>query len=109
MTRFPEGSVNRRDPRKLQSFRRGSFALPIKYKKPVYGVLNVGCEDTWPVGAPAAGIPASIFLRVVKICDDASVFAEPAVLAEFAQTTMQAELDSLYAQRDSETAVGSLL
>lgn len=101
--------MNRVDPRILQVFRRGSFALPIKYKKPVYAVLNVGCEDAWPVGAPAAGTPADIFVRAVKICDDASVFDEAQSLADYAQTRMQAELDSLYAQRDSANAVRLLL
>jgi 1-acyl-sn-glycerol-3-phosphate acyltransferase len=97
---FPEGTLNRADARRLGSFRRGGFTAPMKYRRAIWGCLNVGCDDVWPVTAPVGGWPARVDLSMIKICDDASRFADSAALAAYAQSRMQAELDRLYELRE---------
>lgn len=67
-------------------------------------MLNAGCYDSWPVGYRVGGWPATIDVKVVKVCDDASAFDSNAALAEHAQAVMQATLDDLYRKRDREAA-----
>jgi 1-acyl-sn-glycerol-3-phosphate acyltransferase len=92
---FPEGAVNR-EPATLKMFRRGSFAIILENKLPLYFVVSCGNEVTWPSWAPFGGYPADIQLSVSKFDID---FAkdDAASVAERLQKAMQAEVDRLRA------------
>lgn len=98
--RFPEGQLNR-NSRKVQTLRRGAFSLPIKHGKAIWAFLNVGCERCWPTNSAIGGIPANIYVKLIKVTDDASAF-DTIALAEHAQQVMQRELDKMYAVCDGE-------
>ncbi|PXF46722.1 hypothetical protein BWQ96_03548 [Gracilariopsis chorda] len=97
---FPEGQLNR-NSRKVQTLRRGAFSLPIKHGKAIWAFLNVGCERCWPTNSAIGGIPANIYVKLIKVTDDASAF-DTIALAEHAQQVMQRELDKMYAVCDGE-------
>lgn len=89
-----------KNPRTLQTLRRGAFALPIAHKKRIWGFVNVGCEKAWPARSPIGGFPCDIYVRAFKITDDASAF-DNVSLAEHAGSVMQKNLDELYEMIDS--------
>ena len=43
----PEGQIAK-DPPNMQPFRRGSFAIPIQFEMPIWGMVMHGCYDGWP-------------------------------------------------------------
>jgi hypothetical protein len=60
----PEGQVSRAPPTPLQSFRRGSFAIPCANKMPIWGYTMLGCHDTWPLKEAIGGFPATIYVSL---------------------------------------------
>lgn len=95
---FPEGQLNR-NPRQIQTLRRGAFSLPIKHARAVYGFVNVGCERAWPHGAAMGGFPCEIDVRLFKVTDDASKYNN-IELAELAGREMQRTMDAIHASID---------
>lgn len=63
--------------------------------------INVGCEKSWPKGAPIGGWPTDIEVKLWKVCDDAGEFEDNAALAEFVQQQMQREVDLAYERFDA--------
>lgn len=59
---FPEGAVNR-TPLTLQPFRFGTFATIFEHRLPLYYMVAVGNEKTWPATAACGGDPADIHVR----------------------------------------------
>lgn len=98
---FPEGQLNK-TPRTLQSFRHGAFAMPMAQKRPIWAVLNVGCETSWPYTAALGGQPADIYVSAIKITDDASQFEDKVQLAQHAYKLMQEEIDKMYKRADQQ-------
>lgn len=97
---FPEGQLNK-TPRKLQTLRRGAFALPIAHKKPIWAFINVGCETAWPYTSSIGGFPSDVYVRAFKVTDDASQF-DNIKLAEYAGEVMQKHLNEMYAIIDQK-------
>lgn len=60
---FPEGAVNKHPPT-LLPFRFGSFATIVRYRLPVFYMVTVGNEKTWPAKSAVGGFPADIHIRV---------------------------------------------
>lgn len=42
----PEGQISKNPPH-MQSFRRGSFGVPIQFEMPIWGMVMHGCYDGW--------------------------------------------------------------
>lgn len=99
---FPEGTLNRGDPRVLQDFRRGGFRLAIKYRRAIWAVVNAGADEVWPIGVKVGGYPGTVDVRMVKVCDDAGEFEGVEEIAKEARRVMQEVLDDMYALRDAE-------
>lgn len=59
---FPEGAVNRH-AEQLQAFRFGTFATVVKHSMPLYYMVAVGNEKTWPARSRFGGRPADIVVR----------------------------------------------
>jgi len=89
---FPEGQVNK-DPVKLQTFRKGSFAIATKYQLPVWGCVIKGCSDIWPRGG-YPGAPAKVEAHLFPIVDPNNKSNDE--LCALAEKTFQAEVDKLY-------------
>lgn len=79
--------------------RRGAFSIPIAHKKSIWTFLNVGCDKCWPHKTFIGGNPSDIYVRAVKITDDASKF-DNAGLADYAREAMQKNIDELYAMAE---------
>lgn len=60
---FPEGAVNK-TPTTLLPFRFGSFTTIVRYRLPIFYMVTVGNEKTWPASASFGGFPANINIRV---------------------------------------------
>ena len=99
----PEGQISRHPPTPLQSFRRGSFAIPTENSMPIWGFTMLGCHESWPLSEPIGGLPATIYCSIDHLYtpkkDD-----QPAEVAEICQKKMQEVLDRLVAHRDSVNA-----
>jgi len=65
---FPEGTLNRGDPDKVNVFRAGGFSIPVHVDCEVWGVVMVGNQKSCPVKG-LMGRPARISLRTVCITD----------------------------------------
>lgn len=92
---FPEGQLNK-TPAKLQSFRRGSFSIALKYSMNMVAiVLGSGTTKCWPRSAPVGGIPASIDIKLlsIKVPKDAT---DNITLSEACHQQMQAAIDEMY-------------
>jgi 1-acyl-sn-glycerol-3-phosphate acyltransferase len=105
---FPEGQINRVDPRTLQSFRRGMFRSAVQKDVAVWAWLVDGNPRTWPPEA-AGGLPATVTHTLAPIAPDGvlalavakGVAVEPQALAELTQSLMQDELAKLLARVDA--------
>lgn len=60
---FPEGAINKTPPT-LLPFRFGSFNTVHQYRLPIFYMVTVGNEKTWPGKAAIGGFPADIHVRV---------------------------------------------
>ncbi|KPI84437.1 Acyltransferase-like protein copy 2 [Leptomonas seymouri] len=60
---FPEGAVNKH-PETLQTFRYGTFATIFEHRMPVYYMVSIGNEKTWPPQEAFGGMPADIRIRI---------------------------------------------
>lgn len=60
---FPEGAINK-TPETLLPFRFGTFATIHQYRLPIFYMVCVGNQDTWPAKAPVGGFPADIRIRI---------------------------------------------
>eukprot|EP01063_Lacrimia_lanifica_P014277 TRINITY_DN20908_c0_g1_i1.p1 TRINITY_DN20908_c0_g1~~TRINITY_DN20908_c0_g1_i1.p1 ORF type:complete len:300 (+),score=137.93 TRINITY_DN20908_c0_g1_i1:56-955(+) len=98
---YPEGVVNKK-PEALQTFRRGSFQLPLDLDLPVWGFLMVGNDESWPAGGMPGG-PGDIHVKLFPITEGkASLAAEDAnaaALSELCHKQMQKELDGMLKAR----------
>lgn len=88
----------------MQTLRRGAFSLPIAHERPIWGFINVGCEDAWPYTSPMGGIPTDIYVRAFKVTADASQF-DSVQLAEYAREALQKQLDEIHTLIDAKKVV----
>lgn len=99
---FPEGQVSD-EPRQLQTFRRGAFALVKEHKPTVWGMAVKGAADTWPKSLGIGGLPANIEIDVwVMFTKEELDSMSVETLCDQAQLRFQARLDGMYdrAKRD---------
>jgi len=96
----PEGQIAK-DPPAMQPFRRGSFAIPIQFEMPIWGMVMHGCYDGWPKNESIGGFPATItvsleYLMTPKAGDD------KATVAQQCQDKMQAMMDTITEKVDKK-------
>jgi len=104
----PEGQINK-NPRNLQPFRRGSFALPAELGMDIWALTTQNCDGIWPRKAGMGGRPGSIKVALKKIhngkvngkMDADDIKEECKVLAEKCQQSMQQEVSKLYLEASS--------
>lgn len=65
---FPEGRMNRKNPRQLEVFRAGGFTIPVQLDVEIWGCAFVGNPVCWPTDAPIGGKPAHIGMKMVQVC-----------------------------------------
>jgi len=65
---YPEGTMNRADPREIQAFRAGGFALAVHLDVEVWCVAFQGNAVCWPASAPVGGRPARIGVDISQLC-----------------------------------------
>ncbi|KPA75602.1 putative mitochondrial acyltransferase-like protein, copy 2 [Leptomonas pyrrhocoris] len=111
---FPEGAVNK-NPETLQTFRYGTFATIFEHRMPVYYLVSLGNERTWPAQHPYGGAPADIRVRIGAFPIDFDKENSKVVAARLQQRMQQvrdemaaeeAEADAAAAQtKKTKTAV----
>lgn len=94
---YPEGVVNV-NPQILKSFRVGSFNLIVQHKLPLYYMITIGNNDTWPAGAAVGGLPAKIRYSVHQYPVDYSKEVDAKALCEGLQKAMQQKVDEAFAK-----------
>jgi 1-acyl-sn-glycerol-3-phosphate acyltransferase len=106
LTFCPEGAINKKDPKKVQPHRRGSFRQAIDLRLPIYGFSSYGNHDFWPNGCAIAGKKARIVCAIyavdawndrLKSGEDVSE-TTTADLALLCEKTMQASVDGVAAK-----------
>jgi len=104
---YPEGGINRVNPRELATFRHGSFSLIQQNKcDTLYYVVTCGNEQVWPPRDGAGGNKATILIKIGKMYIDTSdATLDAKKLSEMTREVMQKELDELYALKDSNRAL----
>jgi 1-acyl-sn-glycerol-3-phosphate acyltransferase len=104
---FPEGAVNKH-PETLQTFRYCTFATIFQHRMPLYYMVSVGNETTWPPREPYGGIPADIRVRIGKFPIDFDKDDSKDV-AQRLQQRMQQVRDEIAAEiaAEKETAAPS--
>lgn len=95
----PEGQISASPPN-VQSFRRGSFAVPIANEMPIWGLTMVGCFDAWGKHETMGGHPTTIVvsldnLHTPKAADGA------AEVAQICQDKMQAAVERCLVKREA--------
>jgi len=71
---FPEGTINKGDPREVGLFRAGGFLIPVHLDVEVWCAAFQGNGVCWPRTAAAGGRPARIGVKIVKLCDSSRAF-----------------------------------
>lgn len=99
---FPEGAVNKH-PETLQTFRFGTFATIFEHRMPLYYMVSVGNEATWPPHMPYGGLPANIRVRIGKFPIDFDKDTSKEV-AQRLQQRMQQVRDEMAADIAAEEA-----
>eukprot|EP00416_Gambierdiscus_australes_P024019 CAMPEP_0171074246 /NCGR_PEP_ID=MMETSP0766_2-20121228/12014_1 /TAXON_ID=439317 /ORGANISM="Gambierdiscus australes, Strain CAWD 149" /LENGTH=286 /DNA_ID=CAMNT_0011531015 /DNA_START=53 /DNA_END=913 /DNA_ORIENTATION=+ len=66
---FPEGTMNRGDPREIGIFRAGGFVLAVHVDVEVWCVAFHGNTACWPRTAAVGGRPSKIDVKICKLCD----------------------------------------
>lgn len=107
---FPEGTMNRSDTLKVQTFRAGGFAPVIKVDAEIWCLAQVGNSVFWPARAQVGGRPCRIGYKIIRICESTHQFcakesddrAKALLLANSAHDKAQAALDELVAQGFSD-------
>eukprot|EP00041_Stephanoeca_diplocostata_P028809 m.833455 g.833455 ORF g.833455 m.833455 type:complete len:279 (-) comp23442_c0_seq20:1985-2821(-) len=98
----PEGQISK-DPPSLQSFRRGSFALPIKHKMPIWGLTMLGCHESWPKKSTMGGLPATITITLEHLYTPTGADDEtPADVAQKCEDNMRKTVDKLISDLGSK-------
>ena len=98
----PEGTVNKAPPA-LQLFRKGSFALAVEHKMPIFGCVMAGNYECWPKVAAIGGWPATIVVEnAYLMTPEEGQTAEQ--VAALCQKAMQAKLDELLLLRNTQPA-----
>lgn len=91
---FPEGQLNAR-PETLLSFRRGTFATAIERGLPLWGLVFVGCDKTWPLSEAIGGLPGDVRFALFPIMDTYAPGATSQEVSDISRNAMQAQLDAL--------------
>lgn len=98
----PEGSINRKDPRALLPFRRGTFKLIHELKLPVFGLTMYGNQDFWPTKQQMGGNCATVRAAVFAVDEWNAQLESPTIdaveLTDLCQRRMQASLDGCVAR-----------
>jgi len=100
---YPEGQINRKDSRKLQSFRRGSLKMCREHNMKMWGFVATDCDTAWPNDGGLGGLPATMYYRLFPIEEP-----EEEDLAAFCanvEAQMQAQLDQVYDIRDQAMGI----
>mmetsp|Transcript_38857 Transcript_38857/g.103180 ORF Transcript_38857/g.103180 Transcript_38857/m.103180 type:complete len:306 (-) Transcript_38857:101-1018(-) len=66
---FPEGRMNREDPKVVGMFRAGGFAIAEEEDVELWGMAWVGVTQCWPSSASVGGKPSRIDSRLFLICE----------------------------------------
>ncbi|KAG5487539.1 hypothetical protein LSCM1_07496 [Leishmania martiniquensis] len=85
---FPEGTVNR-TPETLKAFRFGTFATIMEHRLPVYYMVAVGGEKTWPPQMPYGGLPADVHIRIGRFPIDFDQESSKSVAVRLQQRMQQ--------------------
>lgn len=104
---YPEGGINRGNPRVLATFRHGSFAMILQNRCDVlYYVLTAGNETIWPPAEAVGGYGGTVVVKIGKLdIDYSDETLDAKKLAELTRVRMQQELDELYAWKDSDPSL----
>lgn len=93
----PEGGINRKDPTKLLSFRRGTFQMIAELGVPIFGLTMYGNHVFWPPAAQMGGLPSTIIADVFAVEDWNAHVEKPemdaAALCAMCESRMQRSLD----------------
>mmetsp|Transcript_23796 Transcript_23796/g.62259 ORF Transcript_23796/g.62259 Transcript_23796/m.62259 type:complete len:300 (-) Transcript_23796:130-1029(-) len=94
----PEGQITKSPPTPLQSFRRGSFAIPTENRMPIWGLTMLGTYESWPKKAAIGGLPATIYVSLDHYYTpvEGDDFKK---VSEICQEKMQERLDALIAHK----------
>jgi len=79
---FPEGRMNRNDPKRLEVFRAGGFTIPVQLDVEVWGIAFVGNAVSWPSDALVGGKPARIGIKMIQICTSSKECIDESSAAE---------------------------
>mmetsp|Transcript_89774 Transcript_89774/g.253166 ORF Transcript_89774/g.253166 Transcript_89774/m.253166 type:complete len:296 (-) Transcript_89774:201-1088(-) len=66
---YPEGTINKQDPRTVGMFRAGGFVIPVNLDSEIWCIASVGNQDCWPPKAAVGGRPAKIHIRIFELCE----------------------------------------
>lgn len=102
---FPEGAVNKH-PETLQTFRFGTFATIFEHRMPVYYMVSINNEKTWPPQMPYGGLPANIRVRIGRFPIDFDK-EDSKEVARRLQAKMQAVRDEMVAEEAAAAAAGA--
>lgn len=115
---YPEGQLNKQDPRRLQPFRYGGFRYLVEFDMEVWAMLHVGHDETWPLHAAVGGLPARIHQSLICVAPEGAlkligrdaasqdIDADSRLLAEKVREIMQVELDRLWCKKDGDGGGG---
>eukprot|EP00457_Paulinella_chromatophora_P013342 gb/GEZN01013632.1/.p1 GENE.gb/GEZN01013632.1/~~gb/GEZN01013632.1/.p1 ORF type:complete len:293 (-),score=22.16 gb/GEZN01013632.1/:124-906(-) len=101
---YPEGQVNRKNPRELQEFRYGTFDIARKHNLPIYAYVAINAEHCWPSKAFFCGFPTNMRGRWCKLFDPLPSSMDSHALATHCKLIMQKELDILFAEETAAAA-----
>jgi 1-acyl-sn-glycerol-3-phosphate acyltransferase len=75
---FPEGQVNRKNPLKVDTFRKGGFKLPAHLDAEIWCLVFVGNSECWGAKANVGGKPARIGGTIFRLCESSHDLKESA-------------------------------
>ena len=95
---FPEGQLSK-EPRQIQPFRHGSFAMALKYSSKLFALVQCGTQKTWPLGSSIGGHSATITYDLIALDidyrDTKGVCNTAGSLSDYCHAKMQSCLDRM--------------
>uniref|UniRef100_A0A7S3YTW4 Phospholipid/glycerol acyltransferase domain-containing protein n=1 Tax=Lotharella globosa TaxID=91324 RepID=A0A7S3YTW4_9EUKA len=106
----PEGQINK-DPKTLQPFRRGSFAMPAEMGMDIWAFTTHNCDKVWPKDADMGGFPTTVKVTLTKLMDGDETKADTpeeikaacVTMASKCQSRMQVVVDKYYATEQGDS------
>jgi len=71
---FPEGALNLGDPHKVGMFRAGGFVIPVHIDVEIWIMAAVGNSVCWPPSSTVGGRPATMALKMFRLCESSHDF-----------------------------------